>query len=116
MKSEATAIFAPQDGRWKITVSFDGRSDWLGRIGQLLIRAVRHLAAKTFEAIGGFTARDGLVGRYGPCDQTYSPVHAGTDRRTEERTDTVPLHRPCSAYYAVLPKIELLYSNFAYVH
>ena len=25
MKSEATAIFAPQDGRWKITVSFDGR-------------------------------------------------------------------------------------------
>jgi len=24
MKSEATAIFAPQDGRWKITVSFDG--------------------------------------------------------------------------------------------
>ena len=22
---EATAIFAPQDGRWKITVSFDGR-------------------------------------------------------------------------------------------
>ena len=25
MKSEDTAIFAPQDGRWKITVSFDGR-------------------------------------------------------------------------------------------
>jgi len=25
IKSEATAIFAPQDGRWKITVSFDGR-------------------------------------------------------------------------------------------
>ena len=25
MKSEATAIFAPQDGRWKTTVSFDGR-------------------------------------------------------------------------------------------
>jgi len=25
MKSEATAIFAPQDGRWKITVAFDGR-------------------------------------------------------------------------------------------
>jgi len=25
MKNEATAIFAPQDGRWKITVSFDGR-------------------------------------------------------------------------------------------
>ena len=25
MKSEATAIFAPQDGRWKVTVSFDGR-------------------------------------------------------------------------------------------
>ena len=25
MKSEATARFAPQDGRWKITVSFDGR-------------------------------------------------------------------------------------------
>jgi len=25
MKPEATAIFAPQDGRWKITVSFDGR-------------------------------------------------------------------------------------------
>jgi len=25
MESEATAIFAPQDGRWKITVSFDGR-------------------------------------------------------------------------------------------
>ena len=25
MKSETTAIFAPQDGRWKITVSFDGR-------------------------------------------------------------------------------------------
>jgi len=25
MKSEATAIFLPQDGRWKITVSFDGR-------------------------------------------------------------------------------------------
>jgi len=25
MKSEATAIFAPQDGRRKITVSFDGR-------------------------------------------------------------------------------------------
>ena len=25
VKSEATAIFAPQDGRWKITVSFDGR-------------------------------------------------------------------------------------------
>jgi len=25
MKSEATAIFAPQDGRWKISVSFDGR-------------------------------------------------------------------------------------------
>ena len=25
MKSEATAIFSPQDGRWKITVSFDGR-------------------------------------------------------------------------------------------
>jgi len=25
MKSEATALFAPQDGRWKITVSFDGR-------------------------------------------------------------------------------------------
>jgi len=24
MKPEATAIFAPQDGRWKITVSFDG--------------------------------------------------------------------------------------------
>jgi len=23
MKSEATAIFAPQDGRWKITVSFN---------------------------------------------------------------------------------------------
>ena len=41
--------------------------DWLGRIGQLLNRAVRHVAAKTFEAIGGFTARDGLVGRYGPC-------------------------------------------------
>ena len=25
IKPEATAIFAPQDGRWKITVSFDGR-------------------------------------------------------------------------------------------
>ena len=25
MKPEATAIYAPQDGRWKITVSFDGR-------------------------------------------------------------------------------------------
>jgi len=25
MKSEATAIFSPQDGRWKITISFDGR-------------------------------------------------------------------------------------------
>ena len=25
MKPEATAICAPQDGRWKITVSFDGR-------------------------------------------------------------------------------------------
>jgi len=25
MKSEAAAIFTPQDGRWKITVSFDGR-------------------------------------------------------------------------------------------
>ena len=25
IKSEATALFAPQDGRWKITVSFDGR-------------------------------------------------------------------------------------------
>ena len=25
IKSEATAIFAPQDGHWKITVSFDGR-------------------------------------------------------------------------------------------
>ena len=25
MKSEATAIFSPQDGRWKTTVSFDGR-------------------------------------------------------------------------------------------
>ena len=25
IKSEATTIFAPQDGRWKITVSFDGR-------------------------------------------------------------------------------------------
>jgi len=25
IKSEATAIFAPQDGRWKITVSFHGR-------------------------------------------------------------------------------------------
>ena len=25
MKSEATSIFAPQDGRWKTTVSFDGR-------------------------------------------------------------------------------------------
>jgi len=25
MKSEATAIFVSQDGRWKITVSFDGR-------------------------------------------------------------------------------------------
>jgi len=25
IKSEATAICAPQDGRWKITVSFDGR-------------------------------------------------------------------------------------------
>jgi len=24
-KPEAIAIFAPQDGRWKITVSFDGR-------------------------------------------------------------------------------------------
>ena len=24
MKPEATAMFAPQDGRWKITVSFDG--------------------------------------------------------------------------------------------
>jgi len=24
-KNEATVIFAPQDGRWKITVSFDGR-------------------------------------------------------------------------------------------
>jgi len=28
MKPEATAIFAPQDGRWKITVSFDGRRFW----------------------------------------------------------------------------------------
>jgi len=25
MKPEATAIGDPQDGRWKITVSFDGR-------------------------------------------------------------------------------------------
>ena len=25
LKPEVTAIFAPQDGRWKITVSFDGR-------------------------------------------------------------------------------------------
>jgi len=25
MKPEATAILAPQDGRWKITLSFDGR-------------------------------------------------------------------------------------------
>ena len=25
IKPEATAIFAPQDGRWKITVSCDGR-------------------------------------------------------------------------------------------
>ena len=25
LKPEATAIFASQDGRWKITVSFDGR-------------------------------------------------------------------------------------------
>jgi len=29
MKSEATAIFAPQDGRWKITVSFNGRRFWV---------------------------------------------------------------------------------------
>ena len=37
--------------------------DWLGRIGLLLTRAVRHLAAQTFAAIGGFTVRDGLVGQ-----------------------------------------------------
>jgi len=36
--------------------------DWLGRIGLLLTRAVRHLAAQILAAIGGFTVRDGLVG------------------------------------------------------
>ena len=35
----------------------------LGRIGLLLTRAVRHLAAQTFAAMGGFTVRDGLVGQ-----------------------------------------------------
>ena len=39
------------------------RCDWLGRIGLLLTPAVRHLAAQTFAAIGGFTVRDGLVGQ-----------------------------------------------------
>jgi len=28
MKPEATAIGDPQDGRWKITLSFDGRICW----------------------------------------------------------------------------------------
>jgi len=27
-------------------------------------------------------------------------VHAWTDKMKDRRTDTVPFHRPCSAYYA----------------
>jgi len=27
-------------------------------------------------------------------------AHAGRDMRADRRTDTVPFHRPCSAYYA----------------
>ena len=44
-------------------------------IGPLFTRAVRHLAAQTFAAIGGFTARDGLVGRYGPCGYAGYSMH-----------------------------------------
>jgi len=55
----------------------------------------RHQACHTFArrtplllsaGRGGFTA-------VGPCQDR-------TDRQTDRQTDTVPLHRPCSAHYA----------------
>ena len=47
------------------------------------------------------------IGRYllqaGPQAQILPlwPMHVGTNRRTDIRTDTLPFSRPCSAYYAV---------------
>jgi len=30
----------------------------------------------------------------------YGPVCIHRDKRTDRQTDTIPLHRPCSTYYA----------------
>jgi len=49
-------------------------------------------------------------------NRSMSPArpHAGTDRRTDTRTDTVPFHRPCSAHYACSAnKLQYRYLHYA---
>ena len=49
-------------------------------------------------------------------NRSMSPArpHAGTDRRTDTRTDTVPSHRPCSAHYACSAnKLQYRYLHYA---
>jgi len=41
-------------------------------------------------------------------------AHAGTDRRTDRRTDTVTFHRPCSSNYAAEAISQLLVLLFYY--